>query len=170
MINKQNYYTMNNKVLRKLVTDDLKSIGVKRNDYSLKINYHMYDRVIKLLIKNPYINIVKVEEKLKKYNMCDYDKVSLEALKGCNVYVFINYMYGVFDEVLKPYLELATKAFNDHGEREDRQSCTKVTDKITLVNDDVYFHTDSHIYHRVINDEYDLATMLFKAENHGNIE
>ena len=63
---KKNYYGMDNKELRELIVDDLKSLDLKRKDYSLRIKNVMYDLVINVTIKNPFVNILDVKEVLEK--------------------------------------------------------------------------------------------------------
>lgn len=104
---------METKELRKQITRELKEIGMKRQDYSLKIRESGYgDTYINCKIKNPHINIVKVENILRKYDKIDR-YIDGSILRGCNTFVNVTYEYGCFDEVSKQYKELAIQKIEE---------------------------------------------------------
>lgn len=106
---------METKELRKQITRELKEIGMKRQDYSLKIREANYgDIYIKCEIKNPHINIVSVENILMKYREVEYDNNGCgDILQGCNTYVDVKYEYGCFDEASREYEELASQKLQE---------------------------------------------------------
>lgn len=158
---------MEAKELRKLIADDLKEIGMKRKDYSLKIRKSGYcDTYVYCEIKNPHINIVKVENTLKKYIKIDRDEATCEILWGLNTFVHVKYTDDCFDEVSKQFEDLAAQKLeeakmitNNHGLKafeNNRWSCW-----LFNVNGDVVVKVND-LAQKIIGSTKDLAILMFR--------
>lgn len=175
-VTKKNYYGMDNKELRELIVDDLKSLGLKRKDYSLRIRNVMYDLVINVTVKNPYVNILDIKEILEKYHCVQYDATNFEILDGCNVYVNVMHDCNIFDNVAKKYEDLAIKKLKEvkkmkTGEcikafENKRWVCYLGNDNTNII---VFVHsniTDFYSKNKIISTVEELSELMFKMDNY----
>lgn len=173
---KKNYYGMDNKELRELIVDDLKSLDLKRKDYSLRIKNVMYDLVINVTIKNPFVNILDVKEILEKYHYVQYDVVNFEILDGCNVYVDVAYDCNAFNDVAKKYESIASKKIKEvedmrTGEcikafENERWICYLGNDNTNII---AFVHsviTDFRSKNKIIYTVEELSKLMFKMDNY----
>lgn len=172
---KKNYYGMENKELRKLIIADLKTLDLKRKDYSLRIKYVAYDLAINVTIKNPYINFLEIKDLLNKYEYIRYDDVNFGVLKGCNVYVNVQYEYGIFEEPSRKYEKLACQKIEEvkemrEGEcikvfENDRWTCYLGIEKNDVI---VFVHsvvTNNKSLSKIISTVEELCELMFRMEH-----
>lgn len=88
---------MTNKEMSTTIRKELKDNGFKGVTVSVKDSG--YDTAVKVKIKNPNINRFEVEKLLKHWEEIDRDERTGEILSGCNIYLFVEYQDGIFDEV-----------------------------------------------------------------------
>lgn len=103
---------MDNKELSKAIRDDLKAAGIARKDYSIKTSYPGYSQSCHIYIKNPLVRSSVVENLVKKYESVDRDERNGEILAGGNTYIFVQYEYGLFDNVAIELLPIAQEVID----------------------------------------------------------
>lgn len=121
---------MTNKELSRKIRNELKASGYTSKDVSIRVKDCGYSTSVWATIKNPTISKSKITSMLKKYDEYERDHATGEILEGGNTYVFVDYEYGVFDEVIKPYLETAENLNNSPEE------CNKISENIYFINSD----------------------------------
>ena len=157
---------MEKKELRKEITQQLKELGLKRKDYSLRIRESGYaDTYVNIEIKNPYINIADVDNALKKYNDIRRDIATCEVLQGCNTFVNVQYEYGLFEEVSKAYDQEAKEIIEASKNSETQEIYRIKNNSCYLINDDgmLIVRMDG-VGRKIIYDYRGLAIILFKIK------
>ena len=101
---------MTNKELSAQIKKDLKEAGYKAREISVKVRDAGYDTAVHCTVKVPTISRKAVEEIVKRYEEIDRDERTGEILQGCNIYAFVEYDYGVFDDVAQQFQDLAAQA------------------------------------------------------------
>lgn len=104
---------MTNKEISQAIRKALKEAGYTNKDYSIKSRYCGYSSSFDITIKNPAVRISEVEKIAKKWQSVDYDHATGEILMGGNDYVFVQYAYDVYDDVISELLPMAEKVFNN---------------------------------------------------------
>ena len=94
---------MTNKELSLQVRKELKEHGYNTRDFKVSVKDCGYNTSINVVIKNPHINARDVKGILWHFRDVDYDERTGEILQGANVYLKIEYEYGVFDIVAQEY-------------------------------------------------------------------
>ena len=156
---------METKELRKLINGDLKELGLKRKDYSLKVKEAGYgDTYIRCKIKNPHINIVNVESALMKYREVEYDYNGCgDILQGCNTYVDVSYEYGCFDEVSKEYEELAAQKMKEISTKKIIKAFENNRWVCCLINDGINILAKvNNLGNKIINTPKELTLLMFR--------
>ncbi|MCR0295463.1 hypothetical protein MKC43_17420 [[Clostridium] innocuum] len=91
---------MTNKELSTKIRKTLKESGYTSKDIKVSVRSSLYDTVAKITIHNPHINKNEIEKLLlTAYEEIDRDIVTGEILQGGNTMLFIDYEYGIFEEV-----------------------------------------------------------------------
>lgn len=99
---------MTNKELSMSIRKTLKEAGYTSKDISVSVKSSIYDTAAHITIKNPHVNKLDIEKLLKpKYEEYEKDTASDEILQGGNTYLFIQYEYGIFDEVSQEWAATA---------------------------------------------------------------
>lgn len=104
---------MTNKELSQAIRKELKKNGLTSKEVSVKVHDALYDTAADLTVKSPFVRTSEVEEIVKKFSKIDYDRRSMEILSGCNVYVHVQYAYGIFQDVSAPLVTIARNVFNN---------------------------------------------------------
>lgn len=119
---------MTNKEINAKIKKELKEAGYSAKDFRVSIKDRLYDTAIRVKIKNPEINRLEVENLLCHWEEIDRDQRSGEILAGCNTYLFVEYVDGIF---LLPAQEwYATAA----GAMKSPDEVTRIFDGLYLVN------------------------------------
>lgn len=172
------YYTMSNKELSLLIRRKLKENGFTSKDISVSVKTALYDTSVNITVKNPFIRISDVENIAKSFNEIDYDEHTGEVLAGCNVYVHVEYEYGIFKTLSAALLPVAQSVFNNpkfDGKKIAQNEKTAVhLIKINNVESRLYeferisdkrISTDGYI----VRSPYDLAIAMWRFKNIGTI-
>ena len=98
---------MTNKELSQAIRKVIKNSGYNTRDFSIRVRDSLYDTAVNVKIKNPKIRKSEIEKILKKFESIDYDEKTCEILAGGNVYIFVNYEYGVLEEAAAELIPIA---------------------------------------------------------------
>lgn len=156
---------MTDKELRKQIKSELKPAGYNAREISVSVKYAGYDTVIRVTIKNPYINANTVKEIVNNYEQVSYDEVTGEILQGANTYVRVSYEYGIFEQVSEAFETLAKEAIEKAAE-------------IVEIIPGLFLCSDNHCYvvrqenqygSRIVYNAEALAEYIFKYTQFGNI-
>ena len=155
---------MTNKELSSAVRAILKENGYKPSDFSISSRYAGYEQSCNIAIKNPAINRKKIEDLVTHLESIDYDQYSDEILAGGNTFVFVQYKYGIFDEVIAQYIPDASAVIENQ------------TDDIISTHDMEYVNYRGwgrlwdcgHATFNVYNAK-DLAKMIYFKETFGTV-
>ena len=104
---------MTNKELGNTIRKYLRAAGFTSKDVSVRVRDSLYDTAVSIKIKNPRIRKSEIEAIAKKYEEIDRDARSGEILAGCNIYVFIDYEYGIFEDIIADLLPTAEMVLNN---------------------------------------------------------
>ncbi|WP_276934256.1 hypothetical protein [Dielma fastidiosa] len=107
---------MTNKELSLQIRSELKAAGYKRNDISLRVTDAGYSTSIRVRIKNPKISSKEIEQVLKKYESIERDERTGEIMQGSNMYLFVDYEIGLFDEVAQECAATAASIYKSSEE------------------------------------------------------
>lgn len=107
------YYTMTNKELSQTIRKELKVAGFTTKDVSVRVKDSGYNTSIRINIKNPYVKISEVEKITKKFEEIDMDERTMEILQGTNVFVLVQYEYGVIEEAAKGLISISEKVLGN---------------------------------------------------------
>jgi len=142
-------YERNSKGIKEELKDngiDTKNIGVRERGGSYYIT-----------IKDPTIDKDKVEKIAEHNESYERDYATGEILSGGNTFVFVDYDYGVFDEVSKPYQPKAKEYLNKLKDIP--------TDNGLSVKDGVYIMKDGNSYDFVVHNDKQWTRRRFYTEN-----
>ncbi len=103
---------MTNKELSLTIRKELKKEGYTSKDYRIRVKDAGYETAVHIYIINPCVRRSEVEKIVKKFQDITYDERSMEILDGCNTFVFVDYEYGLFDELVQPYMSTAEEIYN----------------------------------------------------------
>ena len=158
---------MTNKEMSAAIRKELKENGFSGVFVSVKDSG--YDTAIKVKIKNPDTNRLEVEKLLKHWEEIDRDERTGEILSGCNVYLFVEYQPGIFDE---PAQEWAATAM---GVMKSADETTKIFDGLFLINWErsgrleLRQQNEKDFCTRLVNSFNDLCIFLYKFVTFGTI-
>lgn len=119
---------MTNREMNTLIKNELKEAGYNVKDFSVSVKDCGYSTSIKVTIKNPYVCRKDVESLLLNYQNIDKDSVTGEILEGGNTYLFVEYQYGVFEEVSQEWSSTAAGLIKSELE------ITRIFDGLYLLN------------------------------------
>ena len=99
---------MTNKELSMKIRKSLKEAGYTQKDIKVSVRSSRYDTAAKITIHNPHIDRHRIEKILRPaYEEIDRDDITGEILQGGNTMLFIEYEYGIFEEVAREWMATA---------------------------------------------------------------
>ena len=97
---------MTNKELSMKIRKSLKEAGYTQKDIKVSVRSSRYDTAAKITIHNPHIDRHRIEKILRPaYEEIDRDDITGEILQGGNTMLFIEYEYGIFEEVARECMQ-----------------------------------------------------------------
>ena len=158
------------------IRQDLANAGYKRSDFNVRLGNSLYETAVHVFIKNPRIRKSEVEEIVQRYESIDRDPWSHEILMGGNTFIFVEYRWGIWDEVIKDYLPRAQEIINNVQEYNGKVIAESKTAKVGLcIMDDekyrLYEMTGQNGCHLgfYVWDAQTLAEALWRFDNIGTI-
>ena len=122
---------MTNKELSMRIRTSLKEAGYTQKDIKVSVRSSRYDTAAKITIHNPHIDRHRIEKILRPaYEEIDRDDVTGEILQGGNTMLFIEYEYGIFEEVAREWMATAK------GLMQSKAEVTRIFDGLYLLDPD----------------------------------
>jgi len=122
---------MTNKELSMKIRKSLKKAGYTQKDIKVSVRSSRYDTAAKITIHNPHIDRHRIEKILRPaYEEIDRDDITGEILQGGNTMLFIEYEYGVFEEVAREWMATAK------GLMQSKAEVTRIFDGLYLLDPD----------------------------------
>lgn len=122
------YLFNDNKNISLQVRKELKEHGFKTRDFKVSVRDAGYSTSLYVTIKNPCINKKDIETMLLHFENYEWDNRTYEILQGCNVYLFVNYDYGIFDEASQKWAQTAM------GLMKSKEEVIRIFDNLFLHN------------------------------------
>ena len=120
---------MTNKELSMKIRTSLKEAGYTQKDIKVSVRSSRYDTAAKITIHNPHIDRHRIEKILRPaYEEIDRDDVTGEILQGGNTMLFIEYEYGIFEEVAREWMATAK------GLMQSKAEVTRIFDGLYLLD------------------------------------
>ena len=120
---------MTNKELSMKIRKSLKEAGYTQKDIKVSVRSSRYDTAAKITIHNPHIDRHRIEKILRPaYEEIDRDDITGEILQGGNTMLFIEYEYGIFEEVAREWMATAK------GLRQSKTEVTRIFDGLYLLD------------------------------------
>ena len=122
---------MTNKELSMKIRTSLKEAGYTQKDIKVSVRSSRYDTAAKITIHNPHIDRHRIEKILRAaYEEIDRDDITGEILQGGNTMLFIEYEYGIFEEVAREWMATAK------GLMQSKAEVTRIFDGLYLLDPD----------------------------------
>lgn len=122
---------MTNKELSMKIRTSLKEAGYTQKDIKVSVRSSRYDTAAKITIHNPHIDRHRIEKILRPaYEEIDRDDITGEILQGGNTMLFIEYEYGIFEEVAREWMATAK------GLMQSKAEVTRIFDGLYLLDPD----------------------------------
>ena len=122
---------MTNKELSMKIRNSLKEAGYTQKDIKVSVRSSRYDTAAKITIHNPHIDRHRIEKILRPaYEEIDRDDITGEILQGGNTMLFIEYEYGIFEEVAREWMATAK------GLMQSKAEVTRIFDGLYLLDPD----------------------------------
>ena len=122
---------MTNKELSMKIRKSLKEAGYTQKDIKVSVRSSRYDTAAKITIHNPHIDRHRIEKILRPaYEEIDRDDITGEILQGGNTMLFIEYEYGIFEEVAREWMATAI------GLMQSKAEVTRIFDGLYLLDPD----------------------------------
>ena len=122
---------MTNKELSMKIRTSLKEAGYTQKDIKVSVRSSRYDTAAKITIHNPHIDRHRIEKILRPaYEEIDRDDVTGEILQGGNTMLFIEYEYGIYEEVAREWMATAK------GLMQSKAEVTRIFDGLYLLDPD----------------------------------
>ena len=122
---------MTNKELSMKIRKSLKEAGYTQKDIKVSVRSSRYDTAEKITIHNPHIDRHRIEKILRPaYEEIDRDDITGEILQGGNTMLFIEYEYGVFEDVAREWMATAK------GLMQSKAEVTRIFDGLYLLDPD----------------------------------
>ena len=122
---------MTNKELSMKIRKSLKEAGYTQKDIKVSVRSSRYDTAAKITIHNPHIDRHRIEKILRPaYEESDRDDITGEILQGGNTMLFIEYEYGIFEEVAREWMATAK------GLMQSKAEVTRIFDGLYLLDPD----------------------------------
>jgi hypothetical protein len=123
--------SMTNKELSMKIRKSLKEAGYTQKDIKVSVRSSRYDTAAKITIHNPHIDRHRIEKILRPaYEEIDRDDITGEILQGGNTMLFIEYEYGIFEEVAREWMATAK------GLMQSKAEVTRIFDGLYLLDPD----------------------------------
>ena len=120
---------MTNKELSMKIRKSLKEAGYTQKDIKVSVRSSRYDTAAKITIHNPHIDRHRIEKILRPaYEEIDRDDITGEILQGGNTMLFIEYEYGIFEEVAREWMATAK------GLMQSKAEVTRIFDGLYLLD------------------------------------
>ena len=120
---------MTNKELSMKIRKSLKEAGYTQKDIKVSVRSSRYDTAAKITIHNPHIDRHRIEKILRPaYEEIDRDDITGEILQGGNTMLFIEYEYGIFEEVAREWMATAK------GLMQSKAEVTRIFDGLNLLD------------------------------------
>ena len=120
---------MTNKELSMKIRKSLKEAGYTQKDIKVSVRSSRYDTAAKITIHNPHIDRHRIEKILSPaYEEIDRDDITGEILQGGNTILFIEYEYGIFEEVAREWMATAK------GLMQSKTEVTRIFDGLYLLD------------------------------------
>lgn len=150
---------MTNKEAAAAIRKQLKNAGIKG------VSVRSDEYAIRCTIKNAEVNRRDVEKIARSFEVIDRDEVTGEVLLGGNVFVFVDYAYGLIEEAAAVYEDEARGILEDMEGHE----CMSIGDGLFLAELNGLEVRQSGVGGRLIRSTRDLAVALYKFRAFGNI-
>lgn len=122
---------MTNKELSMKIRKSLKEAGYTQKDIKVSVRSSRYDTAAKITIHNPHIDRHRIEKILRPaYEEIDRDDITGEILQGGNTMLFIEYEYGIFEDVAREWMATAK------GLMQSKAEVTRIFDGLYLLDPD----------------------------------
>ena len=122
---------MTKKELSMKIRKSLKEAGYTQKDIKVSVRSSRYDTAAKITIHNPHIDRHRIEKILRPaYEEIDRDDITGEILQGGNTMLFIEYEYGIFEEVAREWMATAK------GLMQSKAEVTRIFDGLYLLDPD----------------------------------
>ena len=122
---------MTNKELSMKIRKSLKEAGYTQKDIKVSVRSSRYDTAAKITIHNPHIDRHRIEKILRPaYEEIDREDITGEILQGGNTMLFIEYEYGIFEEVAREWMATAK------GLMQSKAEVTRIFDGLYLLDPD----------------------------------
>ena len=122
---------MTNKELSMKIRKSLKEAGYTQKDIKVSVRSSRYDTAAKITIHNPHIDRHRIEKILRPaYEEIDRDDITGEILQGGNTMLFIEYEYGVLEDVAREWMATAK------GLMQSKAEVTRIFDGLYLLDPD----------------------------------
>lgn len=130
-------YTMTNKEAGAVVRKALKDAGIAARDCSVTVRDSGYNTAVRVKVKNPRVKLEDVRNVVNQFEEIDRDERTGEILSGCNVYMFVEYADGIFDELGAEYMDEAREIIRRtlDPQRVDCTVAKRGADYLTTFND-----------------------------------
>lgn len=107
---------MTNKELSTSIKAELKAAGYNVRDFRVSVKNCGYSTSAHVYIKSPTVNRLDVEKVLKRFDQVERDTRTGEVLEGGNLYLFVEYEYGLFEEPSQAWQSAAAGLYWETGE------------------------------------------------------
>lgn len=104
---------MTNKELAQAIRKELKNNGFTTKDVSVRVSDSLYDTAVNVKIKNPLAKISDIKKIVNKYEEIEKDQRTGEILSGANIYVFVEYEYGIMEKAAEDLILIAEMVLNN---------------------------------------------------------
>lgn len=112
---------MTNKEINAVVKSELKAAGYSVKDFRVSVKDSLYDRVIRVTVKNPLVKPSDIKKLLDHWESYEIDQRTGEILQGGNIYVFVQYDLHAFDDIPAEYIERAAAVLGDIEKYDGRE-------------------------------------------------
>jgi hypothetical protein len=130
----------------KAIREELKAIGYKPSQVSVRVGGGAYDSSIDVILKDIKISIDWISQITKKYEKIDYCERSGEILCGGNTYVSVSWDYNTMQKAIDARIEKAKEIY----QRGVEISLLKYQNSITImengIHELVYYPKEYKIY------------------------
>lgn len=100
---------LTNRETNAAIKRELKAAGYNTKSFKVSVKDCGYSTSAHVTIKDPAVKRSDVEKLLMHWDEIDRDERTGEILAGGNFYMFVDYEYGLFDEVSAKYIDEAEK-------------------------------------------------------------
>lgn len=160
---------LTNKEIRSAMMAELKKAGYSARAVSVSVRDSGYSTAARVTVKSPLVSCEAVRQVLGHWEEIDRDKRTGEILAGANMYLFIDYAPGIFDEAVQEWTTTARGAW------ESKDETTRIFDGLYLLNLghagrlEVIQQNNCDHCRRFVNGFNELCVYLYKFATFGSI-